>query len=241
MGAITPKQQSFIKSLLVERALTLGLNSETDVDAYITEHKINELTSKSASTLIDSIRKIEVKRAGTDHLPKAERTIVNKFSNPCALCGHDVPAGAGYAVLVGGKWSTYHKAGECSSEHKAQPVNIQTLFEGVDDGFYALQSTGKNDLVFYAVSTNKGIYDASKKGLRGIYLVVGGHKDKKLNGEQAVNAIKRIVGLSPQERIDAQALYGREIGRCGVCGRHLTDEVTRKRGIGNDCASKLGI
>lgn len=240
MGAITPKQQSFIKSLLLERASTLGL-SEDGVDAYLAEQKVNELTSKSASTLIDSIRKIEIKRVGTEHLPKSDRTIVNKYGNPCALCGHTVPAGAGYAVLVGGKWLTYHKAGECSDAPVARPTDVQSLFVGVEDGFYALHSSGKNDLVFYAISTNKGVYDASKKGLRAIYLVVGGHKDKKLHGEQAVNAIKRIAGLSAQERIDAQALYGREIGACGVCGRHLTDEVTRKRGIGNDCAKKLGI
>lgn len=240
MGAITPKQQALIKSLLVERASTLGLE-ETDVDQYIVDQKINELTSKSASTAIDAIKRIEVKRVGTEHLPKNERTIVNKYGNPCALCGHTVPAGAGYAVLVNGKWLTYHKAGECSSEPAKAPVDLQSLFAGVDDGFYALDSTGKNDIVFYAIATNKGVYDPSKKGLRAIYLVVGGHKDKKLHGEQAVNAVKRILSLSAQERIDAQARYGREIGACGVCGRHLTDEVTRKRGIGNDCAKRLGI
>lgn len=240
MGAITPKQQSFIKSLLVERASTLGL-AESEIDQYITDQKINELTSKSASALIDQLRKIEVKRAGTDHLPKGERTIVNKYANPCALCGHAVPAGAGHAVLVNGKWLTYHKAGECSSEPVAKPLDVQALFGDLTDGFYALPSSGTNDIVFYAIATNKGVYDASKKGLRGIYMVVGGHKDRKLHGAQAESALKRLIALSPAERTEAQALYGREIGRCGVCGRHLTDEVTRKRGIGNDCASKLGI
>jgi hypothetical protein len=37
----------------------------------------------------------------------------------------------------------------------------------------------------------------------------------------------------------ASVLYGRELGRCGVCGRTLTDEQSRAEGIGPVCASKL--
>lgn len=37
----------------------------------------------------------------------------------------------------------------------------------------------------------------------------------------------------------ASALYGREIGACGVCGRQLTDEESRARGIGPICNEKL--
>lgn len=42
---------------------------------------------------------------------------------------------------------------------------------------------------------------------------------------------------------DSQAAslrYGREIGACGVCGRTLTDEDSRARGIGPICADKMG-
>lgn len=35
--------------------------------------------------------------------------------------------------------------------------------------------------------------------------------------------------------------YGHELGRCGNCGRTLTDETSRAMGIGPDCAAKLGI
>lgn len=35
--------------------------------------------------------------------------------------------------------------------------------------------------------------------------------------------------------------YGVELGRCGVCGRTLTDETSRAAGIGPDCAARLGI
>ena len=39
---------------------------------------------------------------------------------------------------------------------------------------------------------------------------------------------------------EAFALYGKQIGRCGICGRTLTDETSRARGIGPVCAEKLG-
>jgi len=241
MGAITPKQQAFIRTMLLERASTLGLD-EAGVDQYIIDQKVNELSSKSASLAIDAIKKIEIKRVGTDHLPKAERTIVNKYANPCALCGNPVPVGAGHALLIGGKWQTYHALGQCSSETAVAPERVSNeLFGTLPDGFYAMKSTGTNDLVFYAVKTNKGFHDPKFKGHRSIYLIVGGHKDERLTGERGVNAVKRLVALNDAERVQARALYGQEIGRCGVCGRHLTDEATRKRGIGNDCASRLGI
>lgn len=38
----------------------------------------------------------------------------------------------------------------------------------------------------------------------------------------------------------AMELYGREIGRCGHCGRTLTNEESRARGIGPVCAEKMG-
>ena len=241
MGAITPKQQAFIKTLLLERASTLGLNEE-QVEQYITDHTLNELTAKSASFAIDSIRKIEVKRVGTDHLPKAERIIVNKYANPCALCGHPVRTGTGHALLNAGKWATYHKQGDCSAESAIVPDKLTNeSFGTIADGFYAMTSSGTNDLVFYSIKTNKGFHNPSLKGQRGVYMVVGGHKDAKLSGERALHAIKRIAGLTDEGRKQAQALFGQEIGQCGVCGRHLTDEETRKRGIGNDCAKRLGF
>ena len=39
----------------------------------------------------------------------------------------------------------------------------------------------------------------------------------------------------------AFALYGHELGACGVCGRTLTDEVSRERGIGPVCADRVGF
>lgn len=38
----------------------------------------------------------------------------------------------------------------------------------------------------------------------------------------------------------SMALYGHEFGHCGVCGRGLTNDESRERGIGPICAAKMG-
>lgn len=40
---------------------------------------------------------------------------------------------------------------------------------------------------------------------------------------------------------EARIRYGLELGRCGFCGRALTDEVSRAAAIGPDCAERHGI
>ena len=49
--------------------------------------------------------------------------------------------------------------------------------------------------------------------------------------------LNKIVAVGPQE---AMLRYGREIGSCGHCGRTLTNEESRERGIGPVCAGKMG-
>lgn len=49
-----------------------------------------------------------------------------------------------------------------------------------------------------------------------------------------------ILAQIAEDPAAASARYGHEIGECGVCGRTLTDEVSRARGIGPICADKRG-
>jgi hypothetical protein len=51
----------------------------------------------------------------------------------------------------------------------------------------------------------------------------------------AAQAVLAKIAVDPQA---ACARYGQEIGRCGRCGRTLTDADSRARGIGPDCAEK---
>ena len=50
-------------------------------------------------------------------------------------------------------------------------------------------------------------------------------------------AVLDAIATDPQA---ASVRYGQEIGACGVCGRTLTDEDSRARGIGPICADKMG-
>lgn len=50
-------------------------------------------------------------------------------------------------------------------------------------------------------------------------------------------------GLKPEHRLDdeAAAKFGSIYGWCGICGRTLTNEESKKRGIGPICAEKNGL
>lgn len=49
--------------------------------------------------------------------------------------------------------------------------------------------------------------------------------------------ILNLIAVDPQ---GAMLRYGKELGHCGHCGRTLTNEESRERGIGPICAAGLG-
>lgn len=49
----------------------------------------------------------------------------------------------------------------------------------------------------------------------------------------------RVLELIGSNVRAALVLYGLRLGRCGVCGRTLTDEDSRSRGIGPVCEGKF--
>lgn len=111
-----------------------------------------------------------------------------------------------------------------------RPVQAQDAYENVPDGNYAiLNASGKGDVVFYRVWTRRD-------GSRGVDLQVS---DDYLPVARA--QVPGILDRIAQDPGRALTRYGHEIGRCGVCNRTLTDEVSRERGIGPVCASKYGF
>lgn len=52
---------------------------------------------------------------------------------------------------------------------------------------------------------------------------------------------RRLLGLIFQDVKGALAQYGLLLGKCGHCGRTLTDEESRARGIGPVCLAKMGM
>lgn len=93
-------------------------------------------------------------------------------------------------------------------------------------------ATGNNDLDFFRV-VRVG------RNQTQVYRIIGGHNDQRLALAQAESALWALV--LTEDVAGALATYGREIGRCGVCHRSLTDEESRSVGLGPVCASKIGF
>jgi hypothetical protein len=94
------------------------------------------------------------------------------------------------------------------------------------DGYYAIVTDGKTH--FYRVSTY-------------------GPDNRRKMQEQASDALHYVRwpnALHIQDLIiefganKAQKLYADELGQCYICGRTLTDDESRARGIGPTCAKK---
>lgn len=117
-------------------------------------------------------------------------------------------------------------------QHEQKSVLPQAkALEGIPLGFYAIQSmTGNNDLDFFSVREHK------ESGNRYLRRVIGGRVDG--------SAVHRSVVAKVADRIretgidKARKTYAEEIGNCYVCNRVLTDEESRRHGIGPVCAGR---
>lgn len=221
-NVITPRQASFIRSLLEERLKTLQIEN---LEEYWESASLSQLSTKSAHDVIEKLKAIPADpNEEHAHIVQKGRVIVNKLNKPCALCANKVAPGTGWSVVTASnEWFTYHKVGECPKP--------DTRLENVRDGYYALPSaTGNNDLDFFWVHKSGGV--------RTVDRIIGGHAPQPLPHNQTDAVIDRLFALTPEEAYEAQALYGRAIGRCGRCGRHLTDETSRALGLGPDCATR---
>jgi hypothetical protein len=117
------------------------------------------------------------------------------------------------------------------------PEDPEMQTEPVGDGYYALRMDGhKNDLTFYRLNTGK---HGRWQGYQFIDMVVGHGKRYPQKGGAVRQAI--YDAIREQGITEAQKLYGQEIGRCGRCGRELTDETSRRFGIGPDCRDIMGL
>lgn len=233
----TAKQISFIEKLVEERAEVLAI---PDPAAFVATIQAQRLTKEGASSLIDKLlaTKVPVKQvapSGSSHsnLP------INRYGGKCVLCGNQVAAGGGTYRKAGGRWETLHLPGECPEAVVAEaPADrIGVIVGDLPDGYYAIpciSTESGNDLTFFRLSTNKGVVNPANKGRRHINQVVGGHGDTAyVSAEWARKAVETLRAFGVD---DAAALYGQKLGHCGRCGRTLTDEESRARGIGPTCA-----
>lgn len=119
----------------------------------------------------------------------------------------------------------------------AVALGTQTLVTTVDvpAGRYAVETNegAVNTLAFYKV-------DRPTEGRWAGYVFV---KHIVSDGEQRLSQAAGKAILAKITEVGAEvasARYGHEIGECGVCGRTLTNDESRARGIGPVCAAKSG-
>jgi len=122
------------------------------------------------------------------------------------------------------------RSGYLYTIRKAAPKVQTSDLPEVPEGYYAVQSrTGNNDLDFFSVDRPS---EGRWAGYVFVKRVIGGHVDTPVRGSEARHALEAII----EQGVEASgALYGREIGRCYVCNRTLTDELSREMGIGPTC------
>jgi hypothetical protein len=125
-------------------------------------------------------------------------------------------------------------------EERRDIVSEQSLWV-VPPGRYALvndkaSEEDTNPILFYRVSRGKP--GGKWEGKLFLARIVGGNSDMPIRpGAQATAIIKAIHG----DVLGAAQRYGKEIGQCSICNRHLTQRLSRELGIGPKCAERIGM
>lgn len=114
----------------------------------------------------------------------------------------------------------------------AAPVKIETV---VPAGRYAVvtEDGATNELAFYKV-------DCPSEGRWAGYVFVKlmiSDDEQRLSKAAGQAVLAKIKAVGPEA---ASAAYGQHIGECGICGKTLTNDDSRARGIGPTCRAKMG-
>ena len=223
-AASTVEQAKALLLLIDSEAATANL---TDADKLAIQGLIpadlgNVLTgSADESTTVAVVTALgNVRQAVAAFRPAPVRS--NSYAGTCQTCKGEVAVGAGRIDKSTGKWLTFHLDGQCSTT----PV---ATVERVAEGRYALDVDGV--VKFYRVEHGR----AGSKWDGCTFL--SAQASDELHPIRNRQHREAILALIAADETEALARYGREVGKCGRCGRTLTSEW-RQRGIGPVCAAK---
>lgn len=209
-GVATEAQVRFLSRLLTEAGSSLAAEYDGPISKTQASGHIDRLLAQAKA-----------------QAPAARPARSNRYAAPCADCGKQVPAEAGALTKGATGWEVRHVGG-CPAKTEVPAAAPQADEPEVPAGHYAVASaTGNNDLDFYRVDHGTGQW----AGRTFVKRIIGGRPDVNVRQAEAADALARIAADA-----DAAARYGREVGRCCRCNRHLTDEASRAAGIGPECA-----
>ncbi|UJQ86570.1 hypothetical protein SEA_PENGUINLOVER67_48 [Mycobacterium phage PenguinLover67] len=119
-----------------------------------------------------------------------------------------------------------------SAAGSAAPADLPSA-EIVPAGRYAIETEdgATNGLAFYKVDRPE---EGKWAGRVFVKLMVS-DEEQRMSWAATKSILAKIAEVGAAE---ASARYGHEIGECGVCGRTLTNDESRERGIGPICAAK---
>ena len=97
----------------------------------------------------------------------------------------------------------------------------------------------------YAVENQEGILqfyhvDRPSAGKWSGYTFLSVRASDELHPIRNKESKKFILDRIAENPSEASMRFGRELGKCGICGRTLTDADSRARGIGPICAANAG-
>lgn len=169
----------------------------------------------------------------------------NKYPSRCARCFEHVEAGAGVladVVLLSTIASSIDTSGPVPCGYSSSSCTLsravycafcaehrnQTALP--PDGHYAVHDRdGK--LQFFKFARAFGLSAFVRPSCK---LVLGGKPDTRITGTFATELVTRAL----ENPAGAALRYAQELGRCSRCNRTLTDEASRARGLGQECATR---
>ena len=232
----TDKQVAFIEKLFAERDWQSG------GDKYVRRCSALNIVIGWANNVMAESTPAEISRAVNNTLGR-KGTVGERVNLIMAWMadGGESENAEFYKPLTSGGASTLIELlmalpskGAVAATERPSTAHVPTA-EEVSAGRYAVETTNgaTNELAFYKV-------DRPTEGRWAGYVFVKlmlSDAEQRLSRDTQTAILRKIAEVGAEV---ASARYGHEIGECGVCGRTLTNDESRARGIGPRCAAKSG-
>lgn len=146
----------------------------------------------------------------------------NRYPGKCVRCDVWVEAEQGVREKRNGRWIVSHR-GDCpAAPEPAEPAD----------------ETAELTPGFWVDPDTEHIAEVVESKAGRLYAKLLDPDDGRFDYEPGLIRELRAGGWEPLT-VEAAAKLGRRFGRCMVCGRHLTNEVSVEAGIGPVCAGRL--
>ena len=127
-----------------------------------------------------------------------------------------------------------------------QKISVGISLSSLKSGYYAV-ITDSNSIRFFRITNVDKVEEGiDKKWLNWIFVrEQAGDNFFKVGSQNPAlgyyrGNYQREMETIIKNPLESLKLYGKTIGKCGVCGRTLTNAVSRELGIGPECLKNVG-